>query len=68
MPWMIVYFSFPVFLVLRDTTRSRCENESETEDDDQHNRRQEEYLTNYDHVKYKISKDLISGYQQARQA
>ena len=48
--------------------QSRCENESETEDEDQRHRRQEEYLTNYDHVKYKISEDLISGYKQARQA
>ena len=63
---MIVVFSFSGVFVLRDIIRSRCENESETEDDDQHKRRQEEYLTNYDDVKYKISKDILSGYQQAR--
>ena len=64
---MIIVFSFPVFLVLCDYIRSRCENESEIEDDDQHHRRQDEYLTNYDHVKYKVPEDLLSGYQQARQ-
>ena len=44
--------------VLRDVIRSRCEDESNTEDEDQRPRRQDEYLTNFDHVKYKISEGL----------